>query len=128
MLYAAVARPPAFGAKATSYDRGAAEKVTGVCTVVDLNRGIAVCADTLDAAWRGKDALQVTWGKGEDPDLNNDAIEKTFVQHLNKRGTSARNHGNAKRAMSHAVKKVRATYVLPYLSHATMEPIDESCR
>jgi isoquinoline 1-oxidoreductase beta subunit len=124
MLYATVARPPTYGAKAISYDRGTAEKVNGVRTVVDFNRGIAVCGDTLDAAWNGRDALHVTWGEGEHPDLNNETIEKTFIRHLNKKGMPARSDGNAELAMSRAAKKIGATYVLPYLSHATMEPMN----
>jgi isoquinoline 1-oxidoreductase beta subunit len=124
MLYAAVSRPPAFGARAISHDRGAAEKVTGIRKVVDLNRRIAVCADTLDAAWKGRDALHVTWDEGEQPDLDNDNLERILIQHLNKRGKSARSHGNVKRAMNHAVQKIEATYILPYLSHATMEPMN----
>ena len=124
MLYAAVARPPAYGAKVISYDREAAEKVTGVRTVVDLNRRIAVCADTLDAAWKGRDALHVMWDKGEHPDLNNETLERIFVQHLHKKGKSAHNRGNVNRAMNRATQKIEATYILPYLSHATMEPMN----
>ncbi|NIS61348.1 MAG: molybdopterin-dependent oxidoreductase [Proteobacteria bacterium] len=124
MLYAAVVRPPAYGTKAISSHRKAAEKVPGVRKVVDLNRRIAVCADTLDAAWKGRDALQVTWDKGAHPHLNNDTLEEIFVRHLDKRGKSARNHGNVNRAMNRAVQKIEATYILPYLSHATMEPMN----
>jgi isoquinoline 1-oxidoreductase beta subunit len=124
MLYAAIARPPTYGAKTISSDRETAQKVTGVRNVVDFNRSIAVCADTLDAAWKGRDALRVTWDKGKHPDLNNDILEKIYIRHLNKRGKSARESGNVKRAMTHAVKKIGATYILPYLSHATMEPMN----
>jgi len=124
MLYAAVTRPPAYGAKAISYDRDSAEKVTGVRKVVDLNRGIAVCGDTLDAAWKGRDALAVQWNKGEHPDMNRQSLEKIFIQHLNKQGMPARNVGDGELAMSHAIKKIGATYVLPYLAHATMEPMN----
>jgi isoquinoline 1-oxidoreductase beta subunit len=91
---------------------------------VDFNRSIAVCADTIDAAWKGRDALHVTWDKGKHPDLNNDILEKIYIRHLNKRGKSAREDGNVKSAMTHAVKKIGATYILPYLSHATMEPMN----
>ncbi len=91
---------------------------------MDLNRRIAVSADTLEAAWKGRDALHVTWDEGEHPDLDNETIEKTFIQHLNKKGMPARSDGNAELAMSRAAKKIGATYVLPYLSHATMEPMN----
>ncbi len=124
MLYAAVARPAAYGARAISYDREAAEKVTGVHTVVDLNRRVAVCADTLETAWKGRDALLVTWDEGEQPDLDNDTLERILIQHLDKRGKTARHDGNVNRAMNRAVQQIEATYILPYLSHATMEPMN----
>jgi isoquinoline 1-oxidoreductase beta subunit len=124
MLYAAVARPQAYGAKAISHDREAAERVRGVRTVVELNTGIGVCADTLDAAWRGRDALAVRWDNGEHPDMNSETLEKILAQHLDKSGITARSVGNGERAMRQATKKMRATYILPYLSHATMEPMN----
>jgi isoquinoline 1-oxidoreductase beta subunit len=124
MLYAAVARPPAYGAKLLSYDQEAAEKVSDVYKVVQIDRGLAVSGSTLDAAWKGKKALNVKWDKGSHPDLNNATLEKSFIQHLDQQGVIARNEGNVKNALSRAAKKIRATYVLPYLAHVTMEPMD----
>jgi isoquinoline 1-oxidoreductase subunit beta len=124
MLYAAVARPPAYGAKVISYDQEAAEKVSGVVKVVRIDRGMAISARSLDAAWKGKKALNVKWDKGSHPDLNNETLEKSFIQHLGKQGAIARNDGNVKNTLSRAAKKIGATYILPYLSHVTMEPMN----
>ncbi len=124
MLYAAVARPPTYGAKVISYDQEAVEKMPGVHKVVRIDRGIAVSASTIDAAWKGKKALNVKWDKGSHPDLNNETLEKSFLQHLNKQGVIARNEGNVKNALGRVAKKIGATYMLPYLSHVTMEPMN----
>lgn len=124
MIYAAISRPPAYGAKAVSYDQEAAEKVSGVHKIVRIDRGIAVSANTLDAAWKGKKALDVKWDKGSQPDLNNETLEKNFIQYLGKQGVVARNEGNVKNALSRAAKKIGATYILPYLAHVTMEPMN----
>ena len=123
MLYAAVARPPTYGAKMISSDQDAAGKVPGVYKVVRVDRGMAVSASTIDTAWKGKKALDVKWDKGPHPDLNNETLEKNFTQHLDKQGVIARNEGNVKNALSRAAKKIGATYMLPYLSHVTMEPM-----
>ena len=48
MLYAAISRPPAYGAKIVSYDKEGARKVPGVQHVIVTERGIAVCAKTID--------------------------------------------------------------------------------
>ncbi len=124
MLYGAVARPPAFGAKVVSYEKESAEKVAGVRKVAAIDRGIAVCAGTPEAAWKGKEALNPKWDKGVLPDLNNETVEKAFLQHLEKHGVTALNKGDAKGAIAQAPKKVEATYILPYLAHVTMEPMD----
>jgi len=58
MLYAVLARPPAYGAKPVSYDQKAAEGVKGVRKIVSTPNGIAVCAESLDAAWKGRDTFR----------------------------------------------------------------------
>ncbi|NIQ37889.1 MAG: molybdopterin-dependent oxidoreductase [Proteobacteria bacterium] len=124
MLYAAKTRPPAFGAQVISYDREAAERVKGVRLVVDLGGPVAVCADTPEAAWRGRDALQTLWSEGDQPDMANATLEKAFAGHLDKPGVSARRRGDVKDALERAEKRIEATYTLPYLAHAPIEPMN----
>ena len=124
MLYGVIARPPAYGAKPISFDQSAAERVKGVRKVVQTPNGIAVIAESLDAAWKGRDALKVNWDKGSHPDMNSDSIEKHFMEGLDKPGAVAANVGDAKKALSEAQKKVEATYFVPFVAHATMEPMN----
>jgi len=124
MLYGVIARPPAYGAKPVSFDQKAAEGVKGVRNVVPIPMGILVCAETLDAAWKGRDALKVQWDKGSHPDMNNDSIEKHFTEGLDKAGVVPKNVGDVKKALSEASKKVEATYFVPFVAHATMEPMN----
>ncbi len=124
MLYATIARPPTIGAKIVSYDKVAAEKIPGIQKVASIDQGIAVCATALDLAWKGRDALKAKWDKGSNPELNNEMLEKTFLDHLKKEGTIALNRGSAENALTQAVKKIEATFVLPYLAHVTMEPMN----
>jgi isoquinoline 1-oxidoreductase beta subunit len=124
MLYGVIARPPAYGAKPVSFDQKAAESVKGVRNVAPIPMGILVCADTLDAAWKGRNALKVQWDKGSHPDMNNDSIEKHFMEGLDKPGVVPKNIGDVKKALSEASKKVEATYYVPFVAHATMEPMN----
>jgi isoquinoline 1-oxidoreductase beta subunit len=124
MLYGAVARPPAYGAKPVSFDQKAAEAVKGVRKVVPGPHGIAVCAESLDAAWKGRDALKVQWDKGSHPDMNSESVEKHYMEGLDKPGKVAINTGDAKKAIGEASKKVEATYFVPFVAHATMEPMN----
>jgi isoquinoline 1-oxidoreductase beta subunit len=124
MLYAVIARPPAYGAKPISYDQKAAEGIKGVRTIFPSDQGIFVCAESLYAARKGRDALQVKWDGGTHPGMNTDSIEKHFMEGLDKPGVVAKNVGDAKKAFSEASKKVQATYFLPFVAHATMEPMN----
>jgi len=124
MLYAAVARPPAFGAKPLSYDKDAAMKVPGAQQVLAIDRGIAVCGSTLSDAWKARDALQVKWDKGIQPDLDNQTLEKSFMDALKQDGVIAKNTGDANKGLSESAKVLESTYYLPYLAHIAMEPMN----
>ena len=124
MLYGVIARPPAYGAKPASYDQKAAEAVKGVRKVVPTPNGIAVCAESLDAAWKGRDALQVKWDKGSHPEMNSDFVEKNLMEGLDKPGAVATNVGDVKKALGEASKKVEAIYYVPIVAHTTMEPMN----
>ena len=124
MLYATISRPRAFGATPASYDRAAAEKVPGVRQVLVVDSGVAVCAQTPQSAWEGRNALNVKWNRGSNPTLNTRSLEKSYLKHLNDPGVAVRTEGSARTALGRAAKKVRATYFLPYVAHATMEPMN----
>jgi isoquinoline 1-oxidoreductase subunit beta len=124
MLYGVIARPPAYGAKPASFDQKGAEGVKGVRNVVPTPMGIVVCAETLDAAWKGRNALKVQWDKGTHPQMDNSFIEKTFLEDLDKPGSVAAKVGDAQKALGEAQKKVEATYFVPFVAHATMEPMN----
>jgi isoquinoline 1-oxidoreductase beta subunit len=124
MVYAAIARPSAFGADLASSNQAAAAAVPGVKAVVSIHNTVAVCADSIDAAWKGRDALKANWRDAGHPEVSTPALEKTFLDALNTSGITAKKEGDVAGALSAAVKKVDATYILPFLAHATMEPMN----
>ncbi len=124
MLYAAIARPPAYGADLVSSNKDAAQAVSGVRAVVPIHSGMAVCADTIDAAWKGRDALKPNWQNAKYPGLSTESLAKEFVDRLETKGIMARNDGDVMKAFTSSSQKIESLYVLPYLSHATMEPMN----
>jgi len=112
MLYGSVARPPAYGAKAVSYDEKAAKAVPGVKKVVEIDRGIAVCADTLDAAWKGRKALNIQWDGGDRPSMSTETVDRDLVAGLDKEGLSARNDGDVQGALQGASSRVESDFHL----------------
>ena len=124
MHYAVIAKPPAYGAKPLSFDQKAAEQVKGVVKVFQIPQGIAVCATSTEAALKGRDALKVQWDKGTIPDMDNAYIEKAMMEDLDKPGAKVEEIGDVKKALAEAAKKVEATYFVPFVAHATMEPLN----
>ncbi len=124
MVVAAVARPPAYGAKPLSFDENAAKAVPGVLAVVPFQDKVAVCAKTTYAALKGRDALDIGWSAGSHPDLNDESLDKLYSEHLSKTGVVAEAKGDAKKALNQASKTLEARYKFPYIAHATLEPMN----
>ncbi len=124
MLYGVLARPPAYGAKVSTYDEQAAKKVEGVRQVVKIGRGIGILADTLDAAWKGREALNAKWDGETQPRMSTASVDKLLAESLDKEGASARSDADVQGALTAGDKRVGAEYFLPYLSHTVMEPMD----
>ena len=61
LRYAAVARPPVFGASLKSFDDSAAKAMPGVVKVKAVPSGVAVIADSTWRARQARNALQIVW-------------------------------------------------------------------
>jgi len=124
LLTAVVARPPVFGATVKSFDAVKALKVPGVKKVVQVPSGVAVVATGLWSAKKGRDALTVTWDEGKWAHLDTPEMLKEYAQMAGTPGVIARKDGKPEQARSAAAKTITADYHLPYLAHATMEPLN----
>src|SRR5207245_5129475 len=124
MLYASLAQCPVIGGKAVSVDDGKAKAMPGVRHVVKIDDGVAVVADSWWQARAARDALQVRWDEGPGAALNSRDIMAGIKAAAAKPGALIKKVGDADAAMGTAVKKVEAAYELPFLAHATMEPMN----
>lgn len=124
MLVAVVARPPVFGGKLKSFDASRAKAIPGVRHVTAIDRGIAVVADGFWPAKLGREALEIVWDDGELAMLESDRQREQYAALAEKPGAVARQEGDAAKALAGAAKKFEAVYDLPYLAHATMEPMN----
>jgi isoquinoline 1-oxidoreductase beta subunit len=126
MLYASVLTCPVFGGKLKRYDFETIKNMPGVQTAVEVPGGIAVVANSF---WRAKTALEVMpveWDFGEAAKTGSEAFRQTFRAALEKPGVVPEKgeKGDALAAISKAAKVVEADYEVPYLAHATMEPMN----
>jgi isoquinoline 1-oxidoreductase beta subunit len=129
MLTAVLARPPLFGAKASSFDAAAAMQIKGVVDVVETPRGVAVVARDTWSAIKGRDALRVVWDESA-AETRSSADLMAQYKELARSGkvATARNEGDIARALSGAAQVLEAAFEFPYLAHAAMEPLDAVAR
>jgi isoquinoline 1-oxidoreductase subunit beta len=124
MLRAVVARCPVFGGTVKNFDASKAKAVGGVKNVVQVSTGVAVVADNTWSAMEGRRALEVNWDEGANAKNSSEAIGKLYQERLGQTGAIARKDGDADAALVGAAKKIEAVYEVPFLAHATMEPMN----
>ena len=126
MLNAAVKACPVHGGKLVSYDEAKVAKMPGVRRVVKVSDGaVAVVADTW---WRAKTALEalpIVWDEGANAAQSSATIAERLKEGLTANDAFADTQiGDALKVIAGAPKKVEAVYSTPFLSHATMEPMN----
>jgi isoquinoline 1-oxidoreductase beta subunit len=121
---ATLAQSPTFGGRVKSVDDTAAKAVKGVRQIVRLDDAVAVVADHMGAAKKGLEALKIEWDDGEHGGLDTKEVARLLEEATLKPGVVAQSIGDADKAMAGAATKVEATYHLPFLAHATMEPMN----
>ncbi|VVO18335.1 xanthine dehydrogenase family protein molybdopterin-binding subunit [Pseudomonas fluorescens] len=139
MLFATVARPGVYGGKVKSLDSSAAMKVRGVIKVMQIDSrplpsgfqplgGVAVIANTTWAAIKGREALQVEWDDGVNGAYNSISYRQQLEAAASQPGKVIRSSGNVDEAMSRAHSSLQATYYMPHLAQAPMEPMVATAR
>ena len=113
MLYAAVDMAPVFGGKLLSVDSGPAEAMPGVRRVVQLDEAVAVVADSYWRARQALGALEPQFDDAGQGNVSSASIFAAFDEVL----------GSAPEMPEAAATVVTADYRVPFLAHATMEPM-----
>jgi isoquinoline 1-oxidoreductase subunit beta len=133
MVYAVVARCATFGGKAKSFDASATKAVPGVQDVFQIDPvgedvhtagGVVVVADSTWAAIQGRRALKVDWDMG--PHANESSANLTAIAQdkAKSAGVVVRNDGDIDKLPQDSLTRIEAVYEVPFLAHATMEPMN----
>jgi isoquinoline 1-oxidoreductase beta subunit len=123
MKFATLKACPVFGGKVGKVDDSAAKKIPGVQKVVVLDDMVAVVGDHMWAAKKGLDALVIDWEEGPNANLSLEDIWQDLRAASEKDGVVAKSRGDIAKGLATG-DKLEASYELPFLAHATMEPVN----
>ncbi len=124
MVLAAIIKCPVFGGTVKSVDEGAIAGRRGVLQVVKLKNAVAVVADRYFRAQAALNALPIEWEVGAAGTTDSAQFRKAYLDALDQKGAEARHDGNVDAAMPTAAKVIEATYDVPIIAHAPMEPLN----
>ena len=121
---ATLAQSPVFGGRLKRVDDRVARAVKGVRQIVRLDDAVAVVADHMGAALKGLAALEIQWEDGAHGQVSNAQVARELEQATLAAGPVAEQIGDADAALASARTKIDAVYEVPFLAHATMEPMN----
>lgn len=129
LFTALVKRCPVQGGHIESWSPNGADELPGVKAIVPIANGVAVVAETYWHAQRALQAITVSWAMPALSQRSSEDIRREFeALAASESGRSALSVGDARADIRAAALQHAATYRLPYLAHATMEPMNCTVR
>jgi len=145
MLIASVERCPVYGGTVRTSNAEEVRKMPGVRAVIELkpfhlthqfgetsgpgsrnysSAGVAVLADSTWAAMETRKFLAVDWDEGNFAGESSPGLREKMAKLASAPAATIRSDGDFEKAHRAAAKKIEAVYELPFLAHATMEPMN----
>lgn len=138
MLIATILQCPSFGGRLSRVDPAPALAMAGVRHVVPLEDAVAVVADSYWRAKKALAALQPVWDLSQAPQRDSAEYNAALLAAATAGGevfvsrkatkTKAQIVAAYDAAANGAARSVGQTYTFPFLSHATMEPMNGTAR
>ncbi|MEX0350375.1 MAG: molybdopterin cofactor-binding domain-containing protein [Paracoccaceae bacterium] len=123
LKFASVRINPKLGGEMKSFDASAAESMPGVEKIVNLGNGVAVIASNTWLAMQAVEAIDVDWGDAPYPP-ETDALFGAIAASFDGKANSAMRDDGDVSVLPEGATEITAEYKLPYLAHATMEPMN----
>jgi len=129
MKYAAVIAAPVFGDTVKSVDSTAVQNMRGVRKVINFGDAVAIVADGYWQARQAIDKIVIEYESSGNGDVEQSDIFDQFTAAMDSANDDGDQQidleiGDAEAALSASKKIVEAEYRVPYLAHATMEPMN----
>ena len=120
MKYAALARSEVIGGKVADFDASAAKQIPGVSFADKISdSAVAVVADSTWNAFKARKALKITWDRGPNSSLDSAAVWASLEHADESKAVKFFSAGDVSQASG---RRVEASYRLPFMAHAPMEP------
>ncbi len=123
MKFASVRMNPRQGGGMKGFDATAAEGMPGVEKVVDMGAGVAVVARNTWLAMQALDAIEVHWEDAPYPPETDQVFARIAEAFDDAPNSVLRDDGDAD-MLPDGATELTADYQVPYLAHATMEPMN----
>ncbi len=145
MLIASVERCPAYGGTPRTFNGDELKSLPGVRAVFEIPAihmthqfgetsgpgsrnytcsGVVVVADSTWAAMQARKRLKVAWNESAAIHESTESLRQQMIGLVAKPGSLIRNDGDFEQAHAAAAKTIEALYEVPFLAHATMEPVN----
>ena len=145
MLFACVERSPVYGGTPRRFNAGEVKSAPHARAVFELKpshlthqfgetsgpgsrnyscAGVAVVADSTWAAMQARKLLKVEWNEPPSSAESTASLREKMRGLVSQPGTVIRDDGDFDKAHAAAGKRIEAVYEVPFLAHATMEPVN----
>ncbi|WP_291729993.1 molybdopterin cofactor-binding domain-containing protein [Leisingera sp. F5] len=123
MKFASVRMNPRQGGGMKAFNATAAEGMPGVEKIVDMGAGVAVVATNTWLAMQALDAIEVDWEDAPYPPETDQVFARIAEAFDDTPNSVLRDDGDAD-TLPEGATELTADYQVPYLAHATMEPMN----
>jgi isoquinoline 1-oxidoreductase beta subunit len=145
ILIASVERSPVYGGTPRRFNVGEVKSAPHVRAVLEVKSahlthqfgetsgpgsrnyscgGVAVVADSTWAAMQARKLLKVEWSEPPSASETTASLREKMLGLASGPGTVIRSDGDFDKAHAAAARKIEAVYEVPFLAHATMEPVN----
>jgi isoquinoline 1-oxidoreductase subunit beta len=145
MLIASVERSPVYGGTPRSFNAGEVKSSPHVRAVFEVKSahlthqfgetsgpgsrnytcsGVAVVADSTWAAMQARKLLKVEWNEPALAAESSSSLREKMLQLTSQPAPVIRNDGDFEKAQATAAKRIEVVYEVPFLAHATLEPMN----
>ncbi|WP_278921011.1 xanthine dehydrogenase family protein molybdopterin-binding subunit [Pseudophaeobacter profundi] len=123
MKFAAIRQNPHYGAAMRSFDASAAKSMAGVEEILDLGDAVAVVGTNTWLAQQAVDAIEVDWAPANYPETTEAIFAEIAAAFDDSPNSTLRDDGDVD-DLPEGAELLEVEYRLPYLAHATMEPMN----